>query len=133
MAIWAEGMEKTLLKLKPNVEDGKVRLENAKAGRARIADPYFQSMHQSLQQAEQDIARHVTEMDQLKVVKTPATLQRSVAGASSQAAVRSPEIPQSLQDDLRKLQAELAKARKLLETPHVEPPATAQPGSTLTK
>ena len=63
MAIWAEGMEKTLLKLKPNVEDHKVRLENAKAGRARIANPYFQSMRQSLQQAEQDVARQIREME----------------------------------------------------------------------
>jgi prepilin-type N-terminal cleavage/methylation domain-containing protein len=134
MAIWAEGLEKTLLKLKPNVEDGNVRLENAKAGRAKIADPYFQSMRQSLHQAEQDVARQVKEMEQLKVIKTPATLQRKVGGASStQTAVRSAEIPQSLQDDLRKLQAELAKARKLLETPHVEQPATANPGTTLKK
>lgn len=133
-ASWAEGVEKALLKLKPAVDEAKQHLEKGKAGQPKIGKPYWGSLHKRLHEAEQDVARQVREMQQLKVIKSPATLQRKAGGASStQTAVRSPEIPQSLQDDLRKLQAELAKARKLLETPHVEERATAQPGTTLTK
>ncbi len=127
-AVWAEGVERTLLKLKPIVENGKSRMERAKGGHERLADTYFHSMRSSLREAEKDVARQITDLEHLKVARNES-LRAGAAGKpgslSLAPAAHPPEIPQGVEDDLRKLQQEIVKARKLLETNHVEQaPAT---------
>ena len=122
---WAVGVEKSLLKLKPNVDDGKSRLERAKVSQGKIADPHIHAMRQSIHEAEQDVARQIRELEQLKLthrgVGSPSD-KAGVVGKPGEAKrvvltpVPSPEIPPSLENDLKKLQEELKKARKLLET-----------------
>jgi prepilin-type N-terminal cleavage/methylation domain-containing protein len=121
-AVWAEGVEKALLKLKPIAESGKARMERSKAGQEKLPDSYFHSLHPSLMEAEQSVTRQIGDLQQLKHARIQSN--RAVAAhpgsLSPAAAAHSPEIPQSLEDDLRKLQQELTKARKLLETSRVE-------------
>jgi len=127
-ALWAERVEKTLLKLKPIADNGKARMERSKAGQEKIPDSYFRSLHPSIQAAEQDVTRQLRELEQLKLARSQSSRSAVAAKPGTLApatAAHSPEIPQSLEDDLRKLQQELTKARKLLETKHVEQaPAT---------
>ena len=129
-AVWAEGVEKTLLKLKPIVEGGKSRMERSNAGQEKIPDSYFHSMRPSIQEAEQSVAGQIRDLEKLKIARTqssraavaakPGSLSAAPAGAA-----QAPEIPQSLEDGLRKLQQELVNARKLLETNQVaQAPAT---------
>jgi len=126
--VWAEGVEKTLLKLKPIADNGKVRMERAKAGQEKIPDSYFHSMRPSILEAEQSVGRQIKELEHLKLARIQSSRSAAAAKPGSLApagAAHPPEIPQSLEDDLRKLQQELTKARKLLETNHVEQaPAT---------
>ncbi len=127
-AIWAEKVEKTLLKLKPIVDNGKGRMERAKAGQEKIPDSYFHSMRPSIQEAEQDVAGQIRDLEHLKLARSQSTRTAVAAKPGSPppaGAAHPPEIPQDLEDNLRKLQQELGKARKLLETDRVEQaPAT---------
>lgn len=127
-AVWAEGVEKALLKLKPIVDSGKARMDRAKAGQEKLPDSYFQSLRPSILEAEQAVGRHITDLTQLRLARSQSTRAGVAArpGITPPAgAAQSPEIPQSLEDNLRKLQQELGKARRLLETNRVEQaPAT---------
>lgn len=127
-AIWAEGVEKALLKLKPIAEKGKARMERAKAGEEKLPESYFHSLRPNILEAEQSVGRQIKELERLKVARTqpnrPAVAAKPGALAPAGAA-HSPEIPQELEENLRKLHQELEKARKLLETKRVEQaPAT---------
>jgi prepilin-type N-terminal cleavage/methylation domain-containing protein len=122
-ALWAERVERTLLKLKPIADNGKARMERAKAGQEKIPDSYFRSIHPSIHEAEQDVTRQLRELEQLKLARTQSSRSAVAAKPGSLTAAgapHSPEISPELEENLRKLQSELAKARKLLETNRVE-------------
>src|SRR5512132_4226984 len=119
-AVWAEGVEKALLKLKPIAENGKARMERAKAGQEKIPDSYFHSLRPSIVEAEQAVTRQISELEHLKRNQSNRAGVAAKPGSVAPAgAAHSPEIPQALEDDLRKLHQELVKARKLLETNRV--------------
>ena len=122
-AVWAEGVEKSLLKLKASVDDGQARMARAKAGQEKIPDSYFHSLHPSMLEAEQTVTHQIKDLEHLKLARSQSIRAGAAAkpGSLSPAGTaHPPEIPQSLEDDLRKLQQELVKARKLLETNRVE-------------
>ncbi len=85
-------------------------------------------MRPSIEEAEQAFTLQIRDLEHLKLARSQSNRAGVAAKPGSLApagAAHSPEIPQSLEDDLRKLQQELVKARKLLETNRVEQaPAT---------
>ena len=133
-AAWAGGLEKSLLKLKPKVDDAKQHLEKAKDGKASADKVYFRSLHKGLREAELEVTRQLTELERLKPPSTlTARSKTTQTGATAGEPVPPPpggrtalqanppaEVPASLRSDLKKLHQELAKARRMLETSYIE-------------
>jgi prepilin-type N-terminal cleavage/methylation domain-containing protein len=143
-ALWAGGLEQTLLKLKPTVDEARQRLEMAKSGRASTDKAYLRSLHKGLRDAELEVARQLGEWERLKPTPTPtphpkttptgthggvaggpvgrpAPAQPPAGGRSTLQAIHPAVVPESLGSDLKKLHQELGKARRMLDSALTEP------------